>query len=345
VKLFRDERQPWEYDDGPTVGEDVPITSQPRAEENPGVPKPPPPRANREQAGSAGDADQSEPEVREVRGEDPNLSDGTNERLTSELRDVVGTDRVRVPKHRPRATRGEHPQQHGAAAYLEQNRMQLIRTTAIVLTFGAIVALATRDWWVLPIVAGLHALGTMAVALSAIRLTTISERPSPQVAAAMSEEGVRNPDEHFSRMVEEFREEPEHGATEVLSPGFNDRTVSADTDPAAAGAEETAAMTPTSQPSRSGGAGGAPDAVIWTTAVSLFLLSIVLPAALGGGWLWLLTAVMMPLLIGWGLIQWLMIARPERGQMRGRAPIVAIAVCTAVAVAAFCAVVAFAFQH
>ena len=35
-------RLPWEYADGPTVGEDIPITSPPREEERPGVPKPPP---------------------------------------------------------------------------------------------------------------------------------------------------------------------------------------------------------------------------------------------------------------------------------------------------------------
>ena len=35
-------RLPWEYAEGPTVGDDVPITSPPRPEEKPGVPKPPP---------------------------------------------------------------------------------------------------------------------------------------------------------------------------------------------------------------------------------------------------------------------------------------------------------------
>ncbi|MBV9338597.1 MAG: hypothetical protein JO243_22130, partial [Solirubrobacterales bacterium] len=262
-----------------------------------------------------------------------------------ELRDVVGAERVSVPGDRPRATRGEYPKQHGPAARLEVNRFQLIRTGAIVLTFGAIIALITRDWWVLPLAAGVHALGTMVVSLTVIRLTTVSEHPSPTVAAALSEEGVSNPDEHFSRMVEEFREEPERGTTEVLSPGFNERAASASADTPAASAEQSSAMTPTAEPSHPAGAGGAPDALIWTTMISLLVLSIVLPALTGGGWMWLLTAVMVPLIAGWAMMQRVMITRRNQLHLQGRAPVVAIVVCTAVAVAGFCALVAFAFQH
>jgi hypothetical protein len=336
-------RLPWEYADGPTVGEDVPITSPPREEERPGVPKPPETAERRDRI-AEGETD--EPEVREVRAEDPDLSAETNQQLTEELREVVGTDRAHVPADRPRATRGEHPRQHGLAASLEVNRFQLIRTSAIVLTFGAIVALITRDWWVLPLAAGVHALGTMMVSLTIVRMTTVSEHPSPTVAAAMAEEGVHNPDEHFSRMVEEFRDEPERGAPEVISPGHNERGTPADTDTANAAAEQSGAMTPTSQPSRPGGAGGAPDALVWTTMASLLGLSIVLPALTGGGWMWLLPAVMVPLLVGWGIMQRLMITRRNQlhDTVQGRGPLAAIVVCTALAVAAFCALVAFAFQ-
>jgi hypothetical protein len=337
-------RQRWEYADGPTVGEEVPITSPPRPEVKPGVPAPPPDQDDREPANPE-TASRAASEVREVRADDPELSPETNQRLTAELRDVVGTDRVRVPADRPRATRGEHPQQHGLSAYLEANRMQLIRTTAIVLTFGAIVALITRDWWILPLAAGLHALGTMAVTLTIIRMTTTSERPSAAVAAALSEEGVRNPDEHFSRMVEEFRSKEERGATEVLSPGYNERTAEATSDTPTAAAEQSSAMTPTAQPSEPGGERGAPDALIWTTIVSLFVLSIVLPAVAGGGWLWLVTAVMVPLLVGWAVLQRVMVTHRNELHVQGRGPVVGVILCTAIAVAGFCAVVAFAFQH
>ena len=337
-------RQPWEYADGPTVGEDVPITSPPREEERAGVPKPPPDPEGRDAARKEGQGDQ---EVREVRAEDPELSPETNQRLTSELREVVGTDRVEVPADRPRSTRGEHPEQHGPAARFEVNGFQFVRTAAIVLTFAAIIALITNDWWVLALAAGVHALGTMTVGLTIVRVTTTSEHPSPTVAAAMAEEGVHNPDEHFSRMVEEFRTEPERGASEVISPGFNERTAPADTATADAAAEQSSAMTPTGQPSRPAGEGGTPDALVWATMVSLLVLSIVLPPLTSGGWMWLLTAVMVPLIVGWAIFQRLMATRRnqlhEAAQRRGA--LVAVVACTALAVAAFCAAVAFAFQH
>lgn len=307
------------------------------------MPKPPPP--GREDA--AGASEPTDSEVREVRAEDPGLTPDTNQRLTSELREVVGTDRVEVPADRPHAARGEHPQQHGPAARLEFNWFQSIRLGAIVLTFGAIIALITNDWWVLALAAGVHALGTMTVGLTVIRVTTTSERPSPTLAAAMAEEGVHNPDEHVSRMVEEFGSEPERGASEVISPGFNDRQAAADTDTPAAAAEQSSAMTPTGQPSRPAGAGGAPDALVWSTMVSLLVLSIALPPLTSGGWMWLVTAVMVPLLIGWAIFQRLMVTRRNQlhETVQGRSPLIAIVLCTAVAVAVFCAVVAFAFQH
>jgi hypothetical protein len=126
----------------------------------------------------------------------------------------------------------------------------------------------------------------LAVTLTILRMTTTIEHPAPDVAAALAEDGVASPDEHFSRMVEELRSEPERGAREVLSPGFNERTVDAQDNPAEAAAEQSSAMTPTAQPSR-----------------------------------------------------------PDDMHLRGRRPVIVIVLCTVVAVAGFCAAVAFAFQH
>lgn len=336
MSISRSGRLPWEQGSGPEVGEDVPITGEPRDEIAPGVPAEPD-NPGPEQHGD-------ETEIREVRAADPELSAATNERLTAELRDVIGERRVRVPVDRPRASRGEHPRQQGFAAYLNMHRFQIVRATAVVLTFGGIIALITGTWWVLPLVAGLHALGTMTVALTAIRMTTTSEHPAPEVAAAMAEDGVRNPDEHFSRMVEEFREQEERGVSEVLSPGFNERSADVLDAPAEAAAQQSSAMTPTGQPSQPSGQGGAPDALIWAMICGLFALSVALPAAMGGGWLWLLTAVMVPLLAAWAVAQ-IAIRRGARLRIRGRAPLVGMVLCTAIAVAGFCAVVAFAFQH
>jgi hypothetical protein len=335
------DRAAWEYADGPQVGRDLPITAPPREETAPGVPAP------RQADGRDTDANgrAQATEEREVRAADPSLPAELNQRLTEELREIVGAERVEVPADRPRASQGEDPPRRSSLAYVTAHRLQLVRTLAIAFTFGAVVSLITNDWWFLILAAGLHALGTMTVTFTAIRMTTTIEHPSPQLAAALSEEGISSPDEYFSNLVQEFRRKPERGAGEVVSSGYNERTAPASTDTALAGAEESSAMTPTAQPSRPGGQGGAPDILIWSTAVALLGLSIVLPAVSGGGWMWLLTAVMVPLLTGWVVLQWLFRRRGERVKLQGGAPLTAIALCTVVGVAAFCAVVAFAFQH
>jgi hypothetical protein len=146
-------------------------------------------------------------------------------------------------------------------------------------------------------------------------------------------------------MVEEFSERPRGGASETLSPGFNERSVNAREDTATSAAEQSSAMTPTAEPSEPGGQRGAPDYLIWSTALALLALSIVLPAVMGGGWMWLLTAVMVPLLAGWMVLQWLLRARGERVHLQGSRPMIAIVGITTFGVVAFCAVVALAFQH
>jgi hypothetical protein len=351
----RTDRQPWEYADGPEVGQEVPITSPPREEVAPGVPAPSADEADDATKGSASAPTAVEnsrstngtgaTEEREVRVEDPELPRELNERLTTELREVIGSARVEVPVDRPHPAQGERPRPQNALGYLNVHRLQLIRTLAIALTFGGVISLITNDWWFLVLAAALHALGTMAVTLTVIQMTTTTERPSPELAAALTEAGVHSPDEYFSRIVGEFQSQPERGAGEVISSGHNERTAPATEDPARAVAEESSAMTPTSGASRSGGQGAAPDLLIWSTALALLALSIIFPPIQGGGWMWLLTAVMVPLLAGWMVMQWLLRVHGERMQLRGRLPMTAIVLCTALAVAAFCAVVAFAFQH
>jgi hypothetical protein len=263
AKMWQEDRLPWETVGGPEVGKDVSITNEPRKELAPGEPAP-----GREDA--ADDSSEgSGTEEREVRAADPDLSPETNRRVTAELQEAVGAERVEVPVDRPRTTRGERRPRQEAGAYLTQHRLQLVRSAAIVLTFAGIVSLATGYWWLLGVAAGLHALGTMTVTLIAVRMTTISEHPSSTLAAAMSEEGVSSPDERFSEMVEEFRKGRDAGASEVLSPGHNERTVEASDNPAEAAAEQSSAMTPTAEPSEPAGQGSDADLVSGASKIRL----------------------------------------------------------------------------
>lgn len=346
------QRQPWETEGGPQVGQDVPITSEPREETSPGVPSEPSRNGHGLREGEAartsngrgtaerGQAERYEERVVEVR--DPDLSPETNERLTEEVREVVGAERVRVPRDRAHPSQGDRPHTGGFAAELSTHRLFILRTFVVALTLGAIISLASGSWWLLPLAAGIHALGTMLVTSLVLRMTTITEHVSPALAAALDEQGVPSPDQHFSRIVDEFTQEDQQGAAETVSAGSNRRTRSAGEDPAGAAAEQSTAWTPTAEPSEPGGEGGAPDVVIWSTAAALFVLSIVLPAAGGGGRMWLLTAVMVPCLIGWVLVQ----RQIGSGkQLHGRGPLTVIVGCTVAAVVVFCVLVALAFQH
>jgi hypothetical protein len=332
------ERLAWEYADGPEVGRDIPITSEPREELAPGVPAPT--KADKPQASGVNSAEPGL-EERTVQAADPNLSPETNARLTEALRDVIGATTVTVPQDRPHISEGERPESQ--PGYLGMHRFQLIRGLAIVLTFAAIVALATGKWWLLPVAAGVHALGTMTVWLTSVRMMTTTERASPTVAAALSEAGVTSPDEHFSKMVAEFQQEPERTTADVISPGSEERTIETNADSARANVEQESAMTPSAGPSTPAQTGDAPDRMIWVMAFSLLVLSFVLPAAGGGGLQWLLPAVMVPALIGWLVLQRAMITRQDARV--GRGSIVAIVLATTATVAVFCGVVAIAFAH
>ncbi len=302
------------------------------------------PHVRRAPAGSATDRREASLEEREVRSADPELSEATNQRLTEELREAVGADHVVVPSDRPHPSQGEHEQQPGMLAYLNQNRLTFMRTGLIALTFGAIVALITNTWWLLPLAAGIHALGTVSVVFGTLHLTTLSEHPSPTLAAQLAEEGVSSTDEHFSRLVEEFQPEPNATTAEVATPNANRRTTSASADPGRAAAEQSAAMTPTAEPSEPAESGVLPDYLNWALIASLAIVSLVIPPVAGGGWMWLLPAVVLPTLGLWAFVQWALEFRPELVHQRSPALIAAVTLGITVAVAAFCGVVAIGLQ-
>jgi hypothetical protein len=248
-------------------------------------------------------ADDPAVEEREVKVREPGLDPATNARLSEEVREALGTDRVQVPRDRPRPSRGERPDTRGIAASLSSHRFMVLITLAAFLTIGAIVSLVTGSWLLLPAAVAVHALGTVTVTAYAIHMTTISEHPSPSVSAQLEDEGVRDPDAHFSALVEEFSEQEHADAADVVAPGDTSRSASASSGQSRATAEQSSAMTPTAEPSEATDGGGAPDALMWLTVAGLFLVSIAIPIGSGGGTMWILPIVMVPLLAAWVLIQ------------------------------------------
>lgn len=342
------ERRDWEYANGPSAGgHEVPVTGEPREEDAPGVPARAQATRDRGDHGGRqrGSRNRRDLETRVVEVNEPELSPETNRRLTEEVRDVVGTDRVEVPRDRPDPAHGGEPANRpGVIAYFSTQRPMVLGTFAGALVIGAIIALITNTWWVLPLAAGAHAFGTMVVIAIVVRMTTTIEHPSPELAATLDAEGIRTPDEHFTRLVDEFGPASRAETADVLSPP-NQRDVESDRDPAGAEAEQATALSPNAGPSRPARGGGAPDAVLWAVAIALLGASIAIPAAMGGGAMWFLTAVMVPLVAGWMVFQREMAVHGGDLHLRGRKPVAVIVVCTVAAVAVFCVLVALAFSH
>jgi hypothetical protein len=196
---------------------------------------------------------------RDVRSDDPDLSPKANRLLTEELREVIGADRVEVPDEREPERAQETP-----GALLAANRPLLIVTFLAAVVVGGVVALATGSWWALLVAVGLHALGTMVVGAGAIRMTTEVEHVSPSRAPQLEAEGVADPDEKLTELVEEYAGARPRGDREVLAPGFNDREAGADEAPQDATAEQASAITPTGgEGSRPGGGRSAVELLPW----------------------------------------------------------------------------------
>lgn len=191
-------------------------------------------------------ADEERTQRREVRSQDPSLSPEANRLLTEELREVVGHDAVEVPADRPRSGRDRHGGHGGLVVGATTNRLAIGLTFLTALVVGAIVSLATGSWWFLLLALAVHALGTLAVIVLALQMTTQTEHVSPGVAARLEDEGVSDPDAVFGELVQEYAPGDGRGGA---------RETPAHEDPAQAHAEQRSAVTPTQEPSKPVGPG------------------------------------------------------------------------------------------
>jgi hypothetical protein len=186
-------------------------------------------------------------EQRVVEVHEPQLSEPTNARLTDEVREVIGTDRVEVPTERPRPSAGEqveHQRSLPLPVSLPDNFL-VSQIAAALVVVGAIVALAVvvHRWWTLVLAVLVLGGMTYLVVAMIIKMTSNPERPSPSTVAVMEEEGVSDPEQLFSDVVAEFTEEPP-------AAGENRRSTAVEDDPAKAAAEQRDAITPSGGASR-----------------------------------------------------------------------------------------------
>lgn len=181
---------------------------------------------------------------REVRSADPSLSPETNQRLTEELREAVGSDRVAVPADRPDERGEAHGTHSTAVAAAGHNRAAILTAALVLLVVGAIVAITTGSWWIMAAAVVLDVIAVGALLATTTRMTTAVEHPSANLAARMEDEGVADPDGLMTELVDEFSEES--GETE-------EREVTSHEDSSEATSEQRSAVTPSSERSRPAG--------------------------------------------------------------------------------------------
>ncbi|HEX4804805.1 MAG TPA: hypothetical protein VFU94_02795 [Conexibacter sp.] len=229
--------------------------------------------------------------TREVRSEDPSLSPEANRLLTEELRQAVGADRVDVPEDALERSRERHGAHGAIVTALVANATVLLFTFLALVVVGVIVSLATGSWWALVIAIGVHALGTLIAAGSAIRLTTEVEHVDPATAARLEEEGVPDPDRVLTELVEDYAGETRaRGTTEVVSTGRNENAADPERERARASVEQRTAMTPSAEATSPGGSGSPIAAMPLAIVASLVVITLVLGIVFGGV-TWIVPAV------------------------------------------------------
>ena len=191
-------------------------------------------------------ADESQVEERVVQVNDPKLSEDANRRLTEAVREVVGSDRVRVPTDRTRVSEGQRP----TAPFMQRvtsTSAAVVGMVAVAVCVGLIIVTTTggNSWWLTALAVVVLAVALAVVTLTIIGLASTAEYPDPNLAALLDEQGMRNPEVRFSELVHEFTPVPDE----------EHRTVAVEDDPALAAAEQTEAGTPSGGPSTAVGPG------------------------------------------------------------------------------------------
>lgn len=122
--------------------------------------------------------------------------------LRGELREIVGERAAAAGESAGALEAAEGAgSPHTLSTALSQSRGLIGATLLIALIVGAVAGLATGQWWWLAIALLLHALGTTVVVATTLRMTASVESPDPRAAAALEEQGIRDPDAALTEAV------------------------------------------------------------------------------------------------------------------------------------------------
>jgi hypothetical protein len=133
---------------------------------------------------------------------DDRRREAARDTLRDELREVVGE---RAAEQGERAGALDAAEEAGrprtVTAALSQSRILIAATLFVALIAGLVVGIATGQWWWILIALAVHAIGTVVVVATTLRMTASVESPSPTAAAALEEQGVRDPDAALTEAV------------------------------------------------------------------------------------------------------------------------------------------------
>ncbi len=120
----------------------------------------------------------------------------------AELEDELGRP---VPEEEARRALEGTPAK-GPLIVLRSNRLLIIATLAGAIVVGAIIALATDSWWLLPIVVAVHFGATAVFVTTTFRLVGETEKPDPMTVAALEDRGVSDPEARVNEAIEHMRD-------------------------------------------------------------------------------------------------------------------------------------------
>jgi lysylphosphatidylglycerol synthetase-like protein (DUF2156 family) len=229
---------------------------------------------------------------REVRAEDPGLSPEANQLLTAELQDAIGADEVELPADQAEDAGRVGVREHRSlATQLYVNRMLVGITLAMLIVVGVIASLATGSWWALVAAVAVHAVATFLVLSFTLQVTSEVEHVAPSTAAKLEDEGVADPDQALSDLIEQYG--PPKGG--------NDVSASPDQDPARSAVEQRNAMTPAGSPVGPSGDRVAPTVLPLIAVIGSVVVGLAAAIAIGGI-AWVGAALLVVAAIAWALL-------------------------------------------
>jgi hypothetical protein len=273
--------------------------------------------------------------VREdVRVDDPDLSPEANRLLTAEVQEALGTAHVEIPADEaPDIHRLPDGELRNLRSVLGTNRLLVAVAFVPLLVIGVMISLSTDSWWAVVAACAVHAIGTLVVASVVLRVTTAVERVEPETAARLQEEGVGDPDQALTDLVERLGPGQERdGAAEVVASGRNRVDVRPDEYRGGAQAQQRTALTPSAEPSRPSGTWGMPM-LLPIVAVASSLLVAVAVAVFGGGIAWIGALLLLGASVGWLVLERRMAAGERSTGSPQRSVLVTLALVMAAVVA------------